>query len=103
MNQITEQAVLEQLGKIKDPDLRKDIVTLGFVKDLKIDGGNVSLVVERFHDLFLQVKFSLFKLFKKSSPFFVFTITSDNPLSSKISGECLLYPQKSANVISAKC
>lgn len=42
MNQITEQAVLEQLGKIKDPDLRKDIVTLGFVKDLKIDGGNVS-------------------------------------------------------------
>src|SRR5258705_4284900 len=28
------------LSQIKDPDLHKDIVTLGFIKDLKIDGGN---------------------------------------------------------------
>lgn len=42
MNQITEQAVLDQLKNIVDPDLRKDIVTLGFVKDMKIKGGDVS-------------------------------------------------------------
>jgi ATP-binding protein involved in chromosome partitioning len=42
MNQITEQAVLDQLKNIIDPDLRKDIVTLGFVKDLAISGGDVS-------------------------------------------------------------
>ncbi len=42
MNQITEQAVLEKLENIIDPDLRKDIVTLGFVKDLEISGGDVS-------------------------------------------------------------
>ncbi|MBS1796241.1 MAG: Mrp/NBP35 family ATP-binding protein [Acidobacteria bacterium] len=42
MNQVTEQAVLDQLKHIVDPDLRKDIVTLGFVKDLTIDGGDVS-------------------------------------------------------------
>jgi len=42
MSQPTETQVLEQLSKIKDPDLRKDIVTLGFIKDLVIDGGNVS-------------------------------------------------------------
>jgi ATP-binding protein involved in chromosome partitioning len=30
------------LRQIKDPDLHKDIVTLGFVRDIKIDGGNVS-------------------------------------------------------------
>lgn len=42
MNQITEQAVLDQLKNIKDPDLRKDIVSLGFVKDLAINGGDVS-------------------------------------------------------------
>jgi ATP-binding protein involved in chromosome partitioning len=42
MSQITEQAVLEALKKIIDPDLRKDIVTLGFIKDLAITGGNVS-------------------------------------------------------------
>ena len=42
MNQITEQAVLAQLSNIIDPDLKKDIVTLGFVKDLTISGGAVS-------------------------------------------------------------
>ncbi|MCA1623734.1 MAG: Mrp/NBP35 family ATP-binding protein [Acidobacteria bacterium] len=42
MNQITEQAVLDALKNIVDPDLKKDIVTLGFVKDLKIEGGDVS-------------------------------------------------------------
>lgn len=42
MNQITEQAVLEKLANIIDPDLRKDIVTLGFIKDLEINGGDVS-------------------------------------------------------------
>ncbi len=42
MNQVTEEAVLDKLRNITDPDLHKDIVTLDFVKDLKIDGGNVS-------------------------------------------------------------
>ncbi|MCM3870145.1 MAG: Mrp/NBP35 family ATP-binding protein [Pyrinomonadaceae bacterium] len=42
MSQLTEQLVLSALSQIQDPDLHKDIVTLGFIKDLKIDGGNVS-------------------------------------------------------------
>jgi ATP-binding protein involved in chromosome partitioning len=42
MSQLTEESVLESLKQIIDPDLRKDIVTLGFVRDLKIDGGDVS-------------------------------------------------------------
>jgi ATP-binding protein involved in chromosome partitioning len=42
MSQITEQMVLGALSKINDPDLGKDIVSLGFVKDLKIEGGDVS-------------------------------------------------------------
>ena len=42
MSQVTEQQVLESLSQIIDPDLRKDIVTLGFVRDLEIDEGNVS-------------------------------------------------------------
>ena len=42
MSQLTEQLVLEALRQIQDPDLHKDIVTLGFIKDLKIDGGDVS-------------------------------------------------------------
>ncbi|HEX8250329.1 MAG TPA: Mrp/NBP35 family ATP-binding protein [Pyrinomonadaceae bacterium] len=42
MSQITEQAVLDALKQIIDPDLRKDIVTLGFIRDLAINGGAVS-------------------------------------------------------------
>ncbi|MEA2206403.1 MAG: ATP-binding protein involved in chromosome partitioning [Blastocatellia bacterium] len=42
MAQLTEELVLQTLRQIKDPDLHKDIVTLGFIKDLKIDNGNVS-------------------------------------------------------------
>ncbi|MCW5961428.1 MAG: Mrp/NBP35 family ATP-binding protein [Pyrinomonadaceae bacterium] len=42
MNQITKDQVLEKLSNIIDPDLRKDIVTLDFVKDLEISGGKVS-------------------------------------------------------------
>jgi ATP-binding protein involved in chromosome partitioning len=42
MAQLTEELILQTLRQIKDPDLHKDIVTLGFIRDLKIDGGNVS-------------------------------------------------------------
>jgi ATP-binding protein involved in chromosome partitioning len=42
MAQLTEELVLQTLRLIKDPDLHKDIVTLGFIRDLKIDNGNVS-------------------------------------------------------------
>ena len=41
----TEAAVLDALRAVKDPDLHKDIVALGFVKNLRIDGG-----ARRVHD-----------------------------------------------------
>ena len=34
--------MLDALRQIQDPDLHKDIVTLGFIRDLKIAGGEVS-------------------------------------------------------------
>ena len=43
---VTEADVLNALRAIQDPDLHKDIVALGFVKDLRIDGGRVSFVIE---------------------------------------------------------
>jgi ATP-binding protein involved in chromosome partitioning len=42
MSELSKEIVLESLKQIMDPDLRKDIVTLGFIKDLVIDGGEVS-------------------------------------------------------------
>ncbi len=43
---VTTEQVLTALSKVKDPDLRTDIVSLGFVKDLVIDGGKVSFTLE---------------------------------------------------------
>ena len=42
MSQLTPELILDALRQINDPDLHKDIVTLGFIKDLTIDGGHVS-------------------------------------------------------------
>ncbi len=43
---LNESAVLEALRAVKDPDLHKDIVTLGFVKNLTIDAGRVGFTIE---------------------------------------------------------
>src|SRR5215813_5943057 len=39
-------AVLDALKVVRDPDLNRDIVSLGFIKDLKIDGGRVGFTIE---------------------------------------------------------
>jgi ATP-binding protein involved in chromosome partitioning len=43
---VTEDAVLAALRAVQDPDLRKDIVSLGLVKGLAIQGGQVSFTLE---------------------------------------------------------
>lgn len=42
---ITKEKVLEALSHVDDPDLKKDLVTLGMVKDIVIDGKNVAFTV----------------------------------------------------------
>ena len=43
---VSEAAVLDALKRVKDPDLHRDIVALGFVKDLTIAGGRVAFTIE---------------------------------------------------------
>ena len=43
---ITEAAVLEALKAVRDPDLNRDIVSLKFIKNLRIEGGAVSFSIE---------------------------------------------------------
>ena len=45
-NTVQPDAVLEILRTVEDPDLRRDIVSLGFIKDLVVDGGKVAFKVE---------------------------------------------------------
>src|SRR4051812_16931777 len=44
--QVEQGSVLAALKVVRDPDLQRDIVTLGFIKDLKIDGGRVAFTIE---------------------------------------------------------
>jgi ATP-binding protein involved in chromosome partitioning len=43
---VTKDEVLSALRTVQDPDLHKDIVTLGFVKDVRIAGGDVDFTIE---------------------------------------------------------
>jgi ATP-binding protein involved in chromosome partitioning len=65
MAALTEADVLQALSAIQDPDLHRDIVSLGMIKDLRIgDGGEVAFTFElttpacpvrdRFHELARQ-------------------------------------------------
>ena len=43
---VTEKQVLDSMRHIIDPDLGKDIVSLGFIKNITIEGGRVGFTVE---------------------------------------------------------
>jgi ATP-binding protein involved in chromosome partitioning len=43
---LEQRVVLEALTVVRDPDLHRDIVSLGFIKDLRIAGGDVAFTIE---------------------------------------------------------
>lgn len=43
--QFSEEDVLKALSEVQDPDFGKDLVTLKMIKDVKVDGKNVSFTV----------------------------------------------------------
>lgn len=43
---VTEEKILEALKTVKDPDLHRDIVSLGFVKNIDIKNGTVKFDIE---------------------------------------------------------
>jgi ATP-binding protein involved in chromosome partitioning len=45
MQTITEEQVLKALGTVMEPELRQDIVSLHFVRDIRIDGNTVSFTI----------------------------------------------------------
>ena len=42
---MTEAAILQALSNVQEPDLGKDLVTLNMIKDITIDGNNVSFTI----------------------------------------------------------
>ena len=42
---ITKEAVLAALGKVQEPDLGQDLVTLNMIRNLEIDGDKVSFAI----------------------------------------------------------
>jgi ATP-binding protein involved in chromosome partitioning len=45
-NSVSKEAVLKALGHVQDPELHKDLVTLGMIKDLEIEDSNVQFTLE---------------------------------------------------------
>ena len=43
--EITRELVLQALGKVKDPEIGKDLVSLGMIEDVKVEGGKVTFTV----------------------------------------------------------
>ena len=43
---MTKEKILEALGTVQEPDLGKDLVTLNMIKDIQLDGNNVSFTIE---------------------------------------------------------
>lgn len=46
MSALTSENILSALRAVRDPDLNRDIVALNFIKDIKIEGKNVSFSIE---------------------------------------------------------
>lgn len=45
MTSITQEAILQALGTVQEPDLGQDLVTLNMVRNVEIEAGNVSFTV----------------------------------------------------------
>lgn len=43
---VTEESVLQSLRTLSDPEAQRDVVSLGLIKDLQIQGGRVSFTIE---------------------------------------------------------
>jgi ATP-binding protein involved in chromosome partitioning len=43
---LTPKIILAALGTVEDPELHKDLVSLGMIKELAVDGGRVSFAIE---------------------------------------------------------
>jgi ATP-binding protein involved in chromosome partitioning len=42
---ITTEAVLAALGTVNDPDLHRDLVTLGLIEDVEVDGSTAAFTL----------------------------------------------------------
>ena len=42
---INEETVLAALGRVQDPELLKDLVTLNMIQDLKVEGNRVGFTI----------------------------------------------------------
>lgn len=42
---VSESSVIVALKRVKDPELGRDLVSLGMIRDVSVDGGNVSLSI----------------------------------------------------------
>ena len=46
MQNLTNENVLKALGRVEEPDLKKDLVSLGMIKNLEVTGNTIRFTVQ---------------------------------------------------------
>ena len=46
MPEMNKESIIRSLKTVEDPDLKKDLVTLNMVKEIKIDKENIHVIIE---------------------------------------------------------
>jgi len=47
--EITKEKILEVLGNVLEPDLKKDLVTLNLIEDIQINGNKIELLINIYN------------------------------------------------------
>ncbi len=105
---MTEQDIFKALGNVQEPDLGKDLVTLNMVKDVVIDGNNVSFTVILttpacpLKDMIMNACINAIKILVNKEALVTVNFTSNTSSNRKDTGNLLIGVKNIITVVSGK-
>ena len=105
---MTEQDIFKALGNVQEPDLGKDLVTLNMVKDVVIDGNNVSFTVILttpacpLKDMIMNACINAIKILVSKEALVTVNFTSNTSSNRKDTGNLLTGVKNIITVVSGK-
>ena len=105
---MTEQDIFKALGNVQEPDLGKDLVTLNMVKDVVIDGNNVSFTVVLttpacpLKDMIMNACINAIKILVNKEALVTVNFTSNTSSNRKDTGNLLTGVKNIITVVSGK-
>ena len=105
---MTEQDIFKALGNVQEPDLGKDLVTLNMVKDVVIDGNNVSFTVILttpacpLKDMIMNACINAIKILVNKEALVTVNFTSNTSSNRKDTGNLLTGVKNIITIVSGK-